>query len=73
MISILCEQYAFCDRRFLLNFIAQRNLVRVRSLAREATGSGRALALASRLPGKQLKVIMVSFVLEALYLQSPSV
>jgi hypothetical protein len=56
MISILCEQYTFHDRRFLLNFIAQRNLARVRSPAREATGSGRALALASRLPGKQLKV-----------------
>jgi len=41
--SILCEQYTFCDRRFLLNFIAQRNLARVRSLAREATDSGRAL------------------------------
>jgi len=48
MLSILCEQYTFRDRRFLLNFIAQRNL------AREATDSG-ALALASRLPGKQLK------------------
>ena len=30
-------------------------MARVRSLEREATGSGRALALASRLPGKQLK------------------
>ena len=55
MLSILCEQYTFRDRRFLLNFIAQRNMARVRSLEREATGSGRALALASRLPGKQLK------------------
>jgi len=36
--------------------IAQRNLARVRSQAKEATDSGRALALASRLPGKQLKV-----------------
>ncbi|PWZ36769.1 hypothetical protein Zm00014a_028706 [Zea mays] len=34
---------------------AQRNLARVRSLARAATDSGRALALASRLPGKQSK------------------
>ena len=56
MLSILHERYAFRDSRSLLNFIAQRNLARVRSQAKEATDSGRALALASRLPGKQLKV-----------------
>lgn len=52
---LFSEQYTFRDSRFL-NFIAQRNPARVRSLARAATDSGRALALASRLPGKQLKV-----------------
>jgi hypothetical protein len=36
---------------------AQRNLAKGRSLAREVTASGRILALASRHPGKQLKVI----------------
>jgi len=35
--------------------LAQRNLPRIRSQAREAAASGRALAWASRPPGKQLK------------------
>jgi len=55
-----CSRLRRLSSNRFLYFIAQRNLARVRSQARVATDSGRALALASKTPREAIEGIMVS-------------